>query len=74
MATYQKGFVLDALERNDWNIRKTARELGIVRSHLYNLINDHRLRDEGGDAEDDDGDGGEDGGAVAIGGDARKER
>lgn len=48
MRTFQRQFVLDALEKNDWNVTETARELDLARSHLYNLINDFDLRREGG--------------------------
>ena len=45
---FQRDLVLAALERNDWNVTETARELDLARSHLYNLINDFQLRREGG--------------------------
>jgi hypothetical protein len=38
--------VLTALEKNDWNVTETARQLDLARSHLYNLINDFELRRE----------------------------
>ena len=41
---FQKRMVLEALERNDWNVAETARELELARSHLYNLINDFELK------------------------------
>ena len=37
-----------ALEKNDWNVTETARQLDLARSHLYNLINDFELRRDGG--------------------------
>lgn len=40
---FQRRHVLAALEKNDWNITETARELDLARSHLYNLINDFEL-------------------------------
>jgi transcriptional regulator of acetoin/glycerol metabolism len=40
--------VLEALEKNDWNVTETARQLDLARSHLYNLINDFELRRDGG--------------------------
>jgi Nif-specific regulatory protein len=43
---FQRRMVLEALERNDWNIAETARELDLARSHLYNLINSYGLRRE----------------------------
>src|SRR5262245_50360670 len=45
---FQSRFVRDALERNDWNILQTTRELGLARSHLYNLINQFQLRRDPG--------------------------
>ena len=36
--------MLEALEKNDWNVAETARELDLARSHLYNLINDFDLK------------------------------
>jgi Nif-specific regulatory protein len=41
---FQRRYLLDALERNDWNVAETARQLELARSHLYNLINDLGLR------------------------------
>nr|MBA3539885.1 sigma-54-dependent Fis family transcriptional regulator [Deltaproteobacteria bacterium] len=33
---FQRRHVLEALEKNDWNVSETARELDLARSHLYN--------------------------------------
>ncbi len=44
---FQRRLVLEALEKNDWNVTETARELDLARSHLYNLINDFELRRDG---------------------------
>src|SRR5262249_3520655 len=41
---FQRNYVLDALERNDWNVAETARRIGLARSYLYNLIHDFALR------------------------------
>ena len=41
---FQRRYVLEALERNDWNVAETARQLELARSHLYNLINDLGLK------------------------------
>lgn len=46
---FQRRVVLEALEKNDWNVTETARELDLARSHLYNLINDFELRRDGDD-------------------------
>ena len=45
---FQRRHVLEALEKNDWNVTETARQLDLARSHLYNLINDFELRRDGG--------------------------
>jgi DNA-binding NtrC family response regulator len=45
---FQRRVVLEALEKNDWNVSETARELDLARSHLYNLINDFELRRDDG--------------------------
>ncbi|HTE49793.1 MAG TPA: sigma-54-dependent Fis family transcriptional regulator [Kofleriaceae bacterium] len=44
---FQRRYVLEALERNDWNVAETARQLELARSHLYNLINDLGLKRSG---------------------------
>jgi Nif-specific regulatory protein len=51
---FQRRTVLEALEKNDWNVSETARQLDLARSHLYNLINDFELRraDSRGDGKD----------------------
>jgi Nif-specific regulatory protein len=41
---FQRRYVLEALERNNWNITDTTRELGLARSHLYNLISSFSLK------------------------------
>lgn len=41
---FQRSFLSDALERGQWNIARVARELGLTRSHMYNLIHGHGLR------------------------------
>jgi Nif-specific regulatory protein len=43
---YQRRYVLEVLERTDWNISETARQLDLARSHVYNLINEFSLRRE----------------------------
>ncbi|MBL0218136.1 MAG: sigma-54-dependent Fis family transcriptional regulator [Myxococcales bacterium] len=41
---FQRRIVLEALEKHDWNVTEAARDLGLARSHVYNLINDFDLR------------------------------
>jgi len=45
---FQRRHVRETLEKNDWNVTETARQLDLARSHLYNLINDFELRRDGG--------------------------
>ena len=42
---FQRRLVVEALERNDWNVTDTARALEIPRSRLYTLITDLQLRE-----------------------------
>jgi Nif-specific regulatory protein len=41
---FQRDLVQQALERNDWNVTETARQLGLARSHVYNLVGVLALR------------------------------
>ena len=41
---FQKRIVHAALENNDWNMTKAARQLDLARSNLYNLINEFELQ------------------------------
>jgi Nif-specific regulatory protein len=46
---FQARYLREALERNDWNVARTGRELGLARSHLYTLLHEFRIkRDAGG--------------------------
>jgi Nif-specific regulatory protein len=40
---HQKRLVREALERHDWNVADAARELGLARSYVYNLIHEFEL-------------------------------
>lgn len=42
----EKEFIRYKLEKNNWNISKTADEIDIQRSHLYNKIEKHDLKRE----------------------------
>ncbi len=45
----EKLFIERKLEEFDWNVSKTAEEIGIQRSHLYNKLNKYGIeREEGG--------------------------
>ncbi len=41
---FQRRYVLEVLDRNDWNIAETARQLEVARSHVYNLIHGFGLK------------------------------
>ncbi len=40
----ERSFILEALERNDWNITKAARETGIQRPNFHALVRKHGIR------------------------------
>lgn len=42
----EKGFIEYKLKKNNWNVSKTADEIDIQRSHLYNKIEKHSLKKE----------------------------
>lgn len=42
----EKNFILHKLKANNWNIAKTAQEIEIQRSHLYNKIDKFQLKRE----------------------------
>jgi Nif-specific regulatory protein len=44
---HQKRIVSEALERHDWNVTEAARELGLARSYVYNLIHEFELHRSG---------------------------
>src|SRR5439155_9616079 len=41
---FQRRLVLETLEKNEWNVAETARQLDLARSHLYNLMNEFALK------------------------------
>ena len=41
--TSERQFLINAICSNNWNLQKTARELKIQRSHIYNLIAKYRI-------------------------------
>jgi two-component system, NtrC family, nitrogen regulation response regulator NtrX len=43
----EKCFIEEKLKKNNWNIAKTASEIDIQRSHLYNKIEKFGLKREG---------------------------
>jgi Nif-specific regulatory protein len=45
---FQAGYLQAALDRNDWNIAETARQLDLARSHIYNLIRGYALQRRAG--------------------------
>ncbi|MEX2505647.1 MAG: sigma-54-dependent Fis family transcriptional regulator [Pseudohongiellaceae bacterium] len=42
--TFQKAFLSASLERYDWNVQQAAGDLGLSKSHMYNLINEFELQ------------------------------
>ena len=46
MAAAEHAFLLEGLQRNRWQIAKTARELGLERSHLYKKMKLHDIQRE----------------------------
>ena len=40
----EREFILHRLNKNNWNVSKTAEELDIQRSHLYNKIEKYNLK------------------------------
>ncbi|MBV1878980.1 MAG: sigma-54-dependent Fis family transcriptional regulator [Pseudomonadales bacterium] len=40
---FQQQFLKDKLHATDWNVSQTAKELGLSRSHVHNLINSFQL-------------------------------
>ncbi len=44
---FEREFILRQLKKNDWNISKTAEELGIERSHLYKKMRAYGIKREG---------------------------
>ena len=40
----ERAILLEALERNRWQMARTARELGLERSHLYRKLKGHGIR------------------------------
>jgi two-component system nitrogen regulation response regulator NtrX len=40
----EKIFIEEKLHKNNWNVAKTAQEIDIQRSHLYNKIEKYSLR------------------------------
>jgi len=43
---FQRRYLRESLEANNWNIAETARQLDLARSHVYSLIAEHKLHRE----------------------------
>ena len=41
---FQKKFLLEALEANEWNLSEVARRLGLARSHVHHLVQTFELK------------------------------
>jgi DNA-binding NtrC family response regulator len=44
---FRRRYIREALERADWNVAETARDLDLARGHLYNLIAELGLKRDG---------------------------
>jgi transcriptional regulator with GAF, ATPase, and Fis domain len=40
---FQRRYLLECLEANDWNVAEASRQLGLARSYVYNLISTHKI-------------------------------
>jgi len=40
----ERGFVIEALKRNDWNVSRAARETGMLRPNFHALMRKYRIR------------------------------
>lgn len=47
----ERNFIEEKLRKNNWNVARTAAEIDIQRSHLYNKIEKYHLKREGMDME-----------------------
>ena len=47
----EREFVLDALQRNDWNVTRAAQEVNIQRPNFQALMRKHAIRSRGSDSE-----------------------
>jgi len=41
---FEKQYILNALDKNEWNITKTSEEIGIARKNLYKKIEKYRIQ------------------------------
>jgi DNA-binding NtrC family response regulator len=39
----ERSFLVDALQRNDWNISRAARDVGMQRTNFHSLLKKHRI-------------------------------
>ena len=46
MRRFKRRYIKEALERTDWNVAETAKDLDVARGHLYNLVADLGLKRE----------------------------
>ena len=47
----ERRFVLDALDRNDWNVTRSAEETGMQRTNFQALMKKHQIRARGSEPE-----------------------
>lgn len=48
---FERGYLIQMLEKNDWNITNTAKEIGLARRNLHEKIRQFHLREDGFDDE-----------------------
>jgi Nif-specific regulatory protein len=48
MRRFKRRYIKEALERSDWNVAETAKDLDVARGHLYNLVAELGLKREAG--------------------------
>ena len=49
--SFERNYILSALQANDWNITRTAEQLGIARTHFYRKLEKHGISLKSGAAE-----------------------
>jgi transcriptional regulator of acetoin/glycerol metabolism len=47
----EREFVLDALQRNEWNVTRAAEEVGLQRSNFRAIMRKHGIRSRHADSE-----------------------
>jgi DNA-binding NtrC family response regulator len=45
--TVEKNFIIHALEKNDWNVTRASRSVGLLRPNFQNLMKKHQIKTPG---------------------------